>query len=426
MKKSFQEQPNLLAASETSNLLMASVFLSMEDIEKTLNMLNKHPEKQPVISVKLRQQLSLYKELTDISNIKKQVKARIEEWSLKYGDLDMTQYAYVSKTFGITISDLFSKQISPRDIYDLLNCYVSGQDKYKRKLSVAFSLHLLKNSPSAQDTDLPKSSLLVCGPSGSGKTYAVQTLAKNFNKPVVIIHCNSLVPSGIVGSTIPNHFTALLVKGYTPKELEESLVLLDEVDKPLQNPEFCEALQNEFLSLSDDQGEIKCKVTFDNNSEYVSIPTKSMMFVYTGVFDGIFKLKTADGIGFCHQNRKDNPTELEADDLLAYGMKRELVGRIQSFTTVEHLTLEEMLNVLNAPLESPLLEYLNYFRLSGVNLIVTEEAKQYLAEIAVNRKLGVRGLKSILNELLNEEMFSWSGGRIEITRNYIDNHISIN
>ncbi|MCR5549696.1 MAG: AAA family ATPase [Bacteroidales bacterium] len=413
------------STNTTTELLMASVFLSLEDIDKTFHLLEEHPEKESAISAKLLQQMFIYKELTEASEIKKQVKNRLAEWSEKYGEPTISQYTYIGKAYGIPIDEMMDRHIDPKGIMDLLNCYVVGQDDYKRKLSVAFHIHLMKNSPAGRNLDLPKSSLLVCGPSGSGKTYAAQTLAKNFNKPVVSINCNSIVPVGIVGTTIPDHFTSQLVRGHSPKEMEECIVLLDEFDKILQNPEFREPLQNEILSLTDDYGEIKCRVNFMNNSEFVSIPTRNMMFIYTGVFDGINKIKTGDSIGYCQRNDTADPGQLKAADLLAYGVKPELVGRIRNFSMLEQLTVNDLLNVLNTSLESPFQEYQNYFRVQGNKLTVTDDAKQALAEIASERKLGVRGMKNLLHELLTEEMFHLPAGKpLSITYDFITNHIN--
>lgn len=423
MKKSISQtpvSPKTLSAS-SSELLFASVFLSVDNIKKTLSIWDAHPEKKSIVSVKLFQQLAIYKEITGNSEIIDKVKKRITEWRTHFGEPSMSQFAFLGKTFGIPMGDLLQGKTQPKDICDFLKCYVVGQDDYVRKLSTSFSIHLLKNSVRAKNLDLPKNSLLVCGPSGSGKTFAVQTLAKCFNMPMVTIHANTIVPVGIVGTTIPDYFTSMLSQGYKPKELEASLVFIDELDKTIQSPLYYEALQNEILSLCDDKGEIECKLG-PNDKEMVKIPTKNMMFVYTGVFDGIEKILEGGGLGFsqCHENAKHHKLELQ--DIVAFGLKPELVGRIQNITMIGRLTANDMLNILNSPLESPFLDYQNYFRLLGAEFTISEDAKMYLSEMAVERKLGARGLKSMLNDLLADEMFDFSGRNIEINADFLRQH----
>lgn len=424
MKKTTSKQTNQLLASSTTNLLLASVSLSMEEVDKTISALKKHPERDAEIIDVLYKHLLISKKITKMNELEESIKTRVEEWSLKYGTLSMSQYAFLSKVYGIAVGELMKTQINPKLLYDLLSCFVIGQEDYKRKLAIAFNIHLMKNNAKSQYEDLPKSSLLVCGPSGSGKTFAVQTLSKFFHKPVVIINCNSVVPVGIVGTTIPNHFTSLLVKGHSPKDLEECLVILDEFDKILQSPLYNLALQNELLCLCDDCGEIKCRVDFNYNSEVVSIPTKNMMFVFTGVFDGIKKIKKGNSLGFGHHKVESDSCHLGPTDLVEYGVKPEIVGRIQNYTMLDSLTIDDFLNVLNAPLESPIIDYQNYFKQQGVKLDVKDEAKRYMAELAYNRKLGVRGLKGLLNEILSEAMFSLSSDNVEISCDYINEHIN--
>ena len=432
MKKQIKSQ-NVLAAQQANNLLFTSLHMNMEDILQASQVLNTHPERGAQIRETLHSLLNeelpkLKRELT-IEELQLAAKNRVKDWTKYIGTPSMDQYVTLCKYWGISIGEVFGQELTPQIIYDMLNCSVVGQHEYKRRLSTSFHLYLMKKNGRSSDIDLPKCNLLVCGPSGSGKTYGVQTLSRYFRVPFVLIHCNTLVPEGIVGSNISDYFTGAWMESKAEKkkdkmaELSHAIVCFDEFDKVLENKEYGHTILNEILSLIDDGGEARFRVGYHYSNDYVTIPNKQMMFVFTGVFAGMDKVRTGDSLGF--RNAASKPgKELDSQDLLNYGLKPEIVGRIMNYTTVDKLTVDDLCALLDSKVGSPLNDFFNYFRMNNIELCMTSDAKKLLVQTAYDRELGVRGLKSLINDVLRDEMFKLNKKTIKVDRSFVEKHLN--
>ena len=425
-----------LAAKQANNLLFASLFLDMDEVVQAAQALLCHPEKGNQIKEALQkmmiEELPRLKTSMSHDELKNAVADRVAMWTKIIGNPTIEQCASLSKYWNVPIGDIIKDKITPTLIYDLLNCFIVGQEDYKRQLSTSFYLNMLKNDERSGLLELPQSNLLVCGPSGSGKTFGIQTLARYFGLPVIIIHCNTLVQEGIRGINIPDYFThayrsfKTMDKDLKKAELRKAIVCFDEFDKLYEKGHYNETIRNEILGYIDDNGEICFSERPDNEGEKITLSTKQMMFVFTGVFQGLDKICSGERLGFYTNAQNDsNPKRISSSDLIKFGIKPEIVGRIQNYTTVDKLSTDNLYEVLDSKLDSPLNSFQNYFQLNGIEMTVTDDAKMLLAEMAYEKGLGVRGIKSLLNAILCDEMHSLKAGKhFEIDSCYIKKHIN--
>jgi len=413
------------ASKQAKNLLFASLYMEIDDILQAAQTLINRPElggkiQQTLFQMMAEEMPKLKGEMTP-EELKKAAIQRVDEWSKSIGTPSMDQYATLNKYWGVPVGEVIREKITPKVVYDLLDCFLVGQQDYKRKLSTSFFLHLMKKDEHKGMASLPKNTLMVQGPSGSGKTYGVQTLGHLFGVKVIFIHGNTLVREGIVGMKFSDYYTEAWLASKAKsneekiKELSLSVVVIDEFDK------VREEVMNELLSLIDDDGEIIFPKDYTHNNDVVRISTKRMMFVFTGVFEGIDKIKNHEGFGF-RNGITSSPKAIDSSSLIKYGIKPEIVGRIQNYTSVDRLSVNDYFNLLNSKLESPLNDYLNYFHQNDIEVDLTEDAKMALAQVAFDKELGVRGLKNLLNTIFSEEMFNLANGHLVIDQNYIIQH----
>lgn len=261
-----------------------------------INDMEKRPDKVARYKELVVKSLSLqYEGLKDWSKDKlaELAKQRAKAWRKQMGDIAMPEYLAMSKRWNIPLDRFIDIKLTPEFIKKMLDCYIIGQEDYKIMLSVSFYSYLLqKRSRSI----LPKSNLLVCGPSGSGKTYGMHILSNLFQVPFVIIHCNSIVQEGIEGSKITDGLTSLLLKGWEKEDIKHAVVCFDEFDKlfekrkfGIDSGEYNSRIVNEMLNIIDDKGEVEFQTSYERRSDRVKLPTSKMMFVFTGVFDGLRK-----------------------------------------------------------------------------------------------------------------------------------------
>lgn len=433
------------------SLLFADFSVPPEKAILFINDMIQNPNKVPRYAHLLMQNLSKQDDIRNSSReeLKNKVKERTEIWSRTIGPVSTQEYVMMSKQWGIPVDDIIDKRIIPELIKEILDCFVMGQDKYKTKLAVAFFTYLMQGQQSG--AFLPKSNLLVCGPTGSGKTYGIQVLSKLFHVPFITIHCNSLVQEGIVGPGLTDGFTSLISQGWHKEELERAIVCFDEFDKLFDkkngsNTGYYNArIVNEMLNIIDDKGEVDFKECFNTNSERIKLPTRKMMFLFTGVFDGLRhntnkKEKIAGPSsrkrikGFTPnyepmeivrtEKRIDN--EPTADDFIEFGVKPEIMGRIQNYVFLEALSEDEMVRLFDLGDSSPFSEFKQYFSNNGIDTILTDEGKHTLAQLAIERKLGVRGLKSLLQQVLLEDMYDLEVGEdniLKVTEEYIKDNL---
>ena len=351
---------------------------------------------------------------------------RIHDWEKAVGPATIPEIVAMCKQWSVSIDKLVSRKITPELIKAMLDVFIVGQEDYTVQLSLAFYTYLMKRT---RQGALPKSNLLVVGPSGSGKTFGMQVLSNLFRVPFTIIHCNSLVQEGIVGPSISEAFTGLYQK-WTEEEIRNAVICFDEFDKLFvrghgndDGGAFNTRVINEMLNIIDDKGEVEFKKDFRNDSDRITLPTGKMMFVFTGVFEGLRKKEgKAAPIGFNAVAPKREEKDLTPEDFVRFGIKPEIMGRIQNYVVIDALSEEDLIRLFDMGMSSPFAEFERYFAYNDIQAILTEEGKRTLAKLAKERGLGVRGLKSLLHEALLEDMYDLEVGEdrvLNITRQYI-------
>lgn len=355
---------------------------------------------------------------------------------------------YLNKINESALSDIDLKNLpKPVEIKDYLDQYVIGQECAKKYLSVAVYNHYKRLSQNKDDVDIEKSNIIIVGPTGTGKTLLAKTIAKLLKVPFAIVDATVLTEAGYVGEDIESLLVRLLQAcDYNVKEAERGIVFIDEIDKIARksdNPSITrdvsgEGVQQGLLKLLEGsvvnvppQGGRK-----HPEQKMIPVDTKNILFICGGAFEGIerkiaMRLNTqVVGYGASNHVSKTEREKLlhyvAPQDLRAYGLIPEIIGRLPVITNLEPLERDALRRILVEPKNAIVKQYEKLMLMDGIKFSISDDALDYIVDKAVEYKLGARGLRSIFETIMMDAMYSMPSKKIkkfELTREYAEQQL---